>query len=405
VLGTNLQYALLVDYMSSNKSGEGLAVLQSKVAQLEAKQKTQCMGQKMKELMKALEKRIQEIEKKEMETKFEKMQAALENERRDKLFERRDRSLEGERIERQVEKKEMMAALEKKEMMAALENERRDREAALENEKRDRVLEDERRERQAEKKEMMAALEKTEREHQHQIDQLKSEARISQMEQQLLQQQATYTNQGISITQPTIQHTAIVDPVPQRETELLLLQRIQRMELTVKEKERELLPKKEAFIQPISIPNEDITPLQAPDASHKTTTLQLIPHKSAVVPQASKNSSHRPKGPSATIITPSQQQHQVAAALPQGTTNTGKGGAVPLPGDSRTHFFLSHCQSTGGDQTNAIYLELRQLGFNCWYDNRADDLTKEGMRQGILHAAAFLLFLSKGILDRPFCKY
>jgi hypothetical protein len=31
------------------------------------------------------------------------------------------------------------------------------------------------------------------------------------------------------------------------------------------------------------------------------------------------------------------------------------------------HFFLSHCQGTGGDQTNAIYLELRQLGFACWY--------------------------------------
>jgi hypothetical protein len=25
------------------------------------------------------------------------------------------------------------------------------------------------------------------------------------------------------------------------------------------------------------------------------------------------------------------------------------------------HFFLSHCQATGGDQTNAIYLELREL--------------------------------------------
>ena len=39
------------------------------------------------------------------------------------------------------------------------------------------------------------------------------------------------------------------------------------------------------------------------------------------------------------------------------------------------------------------------------YDNRADDLTKEGMRQGIETAAVFLLFLSKSVLERPFCQF
>jgi hypothetical protein len=38
------------------------------------------------------------------------------------------------------------------------------------------------------------------------------------------------------------------------------------------------------------------------------------------------------------------------------------------------------------------------------YDNRAKDLTKEGMRRGIQQAAAFLLFLSEGVLERPFCQ-
>ena len=27
----------------------------------------------------------------------------------------------------------------------------------------------------------------------------------------------------------------------------------------------------------------------------------------------------------------------------------------------------SHCQSTGGDQGNAIYLELERMGFKAWY--------------------------------------
>ena len=39
-----------------------------------------------------------------------------------------------------------------------------------------------------------------------------------------------------------------------------------------------------------------------------------------------------------------------------------------------------------------------------WYDNRADDLTKEGMLKGIEEAAAFVLFLSTGVLERPYCQ-
>ena len=38
------------------------------------------------------------------------------------------------------------------------------------------------------------------------------------------------------------------------------------------------------------------------------------------------------------------------------------------------------------------------------YDNRADDLTKEGMLKGIEQASAFVLFLSSGVLQRPYCQ-
>ena len=80
----------------------------------------------------------------------------------------------------------------------------------------------------------------------------------------------------------------------------------------------------------------------------------------------------------------------------------------------------------------AIYLELERMGFKVsdrllyrmlpplisslilrsavcssrqvWYDNRASDLTKEGMLSGIERAAAFILFLSADVLNRPFCQ-
>ena len=44
------------------------------------------------------------------------------------------------------------------------------------------------------------------------------------------------------------------------------------------------------------------------------------------------------------------------------------------------------------------------MGFKVWYDNRASDLTKEGMLKGIERAAAFVLFLSINVLNRPYCQ-
>ena len=38
------------------------------------------------------------------------------------------------------------------------------------------------------------------------------------------------------------------------------------------------------------------------------------------------------------------------------------------------------------------------------YDNRAHDLTKDGMLKGIESSAAFVLFLSTGVLERPYCQ-
>ena len=45
-----------------------------------------------------------------------------------------------------------------------------------------------------------------------------------------------------------------------------------------------------------------------------------------------------------------------------------------------------------------------RLRSQAWYDNRADDLTKEGMLKGVEESAAFVVFLSTGILQRPYCQ-
>eukprot|EP00935_MAST-01C_sp_MAST-1C-sp1_P000662 g662.t1 len=56
------------------------------------------------------------------------------------------------------------------------------------------------------------------------------------------------------------------------------------------------------------------------------------------------------------------------------------------------------------EQRIPIYLELERMGFKVWYDNRAADLTKEGMLKGIEEASAFVLFLSEGVLQRSYCQ-
>ena len=51
-----------------------------------------------------------------------------------------------------------------------------------------------------------------------------------------------------------------------------------------------------------------------------------------------------------------------------------------------------------------LSVPVHLLALPLQYDNRADDLTKEGMLKGIEQAAAFILFLSPGVLERPYCQ-
>ena len=64
----------------------------------------------------------------------------------------------------------------------------------------------------------------------------------------------------------------------------------------------------------------------------------------------------------------------------------------------------SHFQATGSDQVATLELELQRLGFRSWYDNKASDLTKAGMKDGVSKTGCFLLFLSTGVLARPFVQ-
>ena len=70
----------------------------------------------------------------------------------------------------------------------------------------------------------------------------------------------------------------------------------------------------------------------------------------------------------------------------------------------RDHFFISHAQSTGGDQANLIATNLEKRGAKVWYDQSATTITATSMEDGVRRSVVLLLLLTEGTLSRPFCQ-
>ena len=77
---------------------------------------------------------------------------------------------------------------------------------------------------------------------------------------------------------------------------------------------------------------------------------------------------------------------------------------APPPRGCQWHVFISHKQANAADQVHTMFLELQRRGCEVWYDMDAEDLTKTGMVAGIESSAVFVLFLSDGVLLRPYCQ-
>jgi len=77
---------------------------------------------------------------------------------------------------------------------------------------------------------------------------------------------------------------------------------------------------------------------------------------------------------------------------------------APIPIGYKHHFFLSHKQANGGSQVMALKLQLEsEYGMKCWFD-QDNDPNEAGMEAGINESIVFLLFLTEGVLERPFVQ-
>ena len=59
-------------------------------------------------------------------------------------------------------------------------------------------------------------------------------------------------------------------------------------------------------------------------------------------------------------------------------------------------------QSEASGDVGTLFLLLERLGLHGWRDMNADDLTEEGMRQGVYDSDVFCLFLTNSVLSRTY---
>ncbi len=65
-------------------------------------------------------------------------------------------------------------------------------------------------------------------------------------------------------------------------------------------------------------------------------------------------------------------------------------------------YFLSHFQRNGGAAMLLLKSLLEARGKTCWLDKDAVP-NEDGMMRGVADSAVFLLYLTRGVLTRPFC--
>ena len=363
------------------------------------------------------------VEKKDLEHKMETMQAqahaALERKEREQKMEKNEREQQIKRMSlkrKDRERKQQIKRMEADVMMrAALENEKRDR--LLENEKTQAALEKRDLDQQMTNVAVKAEIEKVTRNIQDMELRLKQEQKDRKVQRQLQELQRLIESQHMhsNVQQRSLAlQSRAADTMQQRarQAEMDAAAAAAQAQLTRREADRQ--KDIEEQMTRASAEGAALTKsVTSPPVHKQQQQIQASTSQEAVLPEANKQQAPVQADMRHQIVTDKQQMHASKTATPQAAAlssspmvaksisqppsnsvmskqNTApkqqevrmsqqqqshtravksrvKTGAVRLPGGVASHFFLSHCQSTGGDQTNAIYLELRQMGFTCWY--------------------------------------
>ena len=77
---------------------------------------------------------------------------------------------------------------------------------------------------------------------------------------------------------------------------------------------------------------------------------------------------------------------------------------VPLPPGCKWHFIICKNEAPGAQAAMNIYYELCLKGYKVWISNNVEGPNANRMREGVQQSAVFLVYLTKGIFTRPWCR-
>ena len=99
-----------------------------------------------------------------------------------------------------------------------------------------------------------------------------------------------------------------------------------------------------------------------------------------------------------------QQRVLRMLAKSSGVPVDSEDGSIPLLAGKQYHFFISHCQATGQDQAHLLCTNLKARGAKVWYDMEMDEITTQGMEDGVRDSMVMIVLLTPLIMSRPFCQ-
>jgi hypothetical protein len=98
-----------------------------------------------------------------------------------------------------------------------------------------------------------------------------------------------------------------------------------------------------------------------------------------------------------------ENPHPPESEAPTDPSTAPRFTMVPMA-ERKFDFFINHCQKSGQDQCGKLALLLKAVGATVWYDMQAQDLTAQGMEQGVRQSRNVIIFLSDDVMGRPFCN-
>ena len=103
----------------------------------------------------------------------------------------------------------------------------------------------------------------------------------------------------------------------------------------------------------------------------------------------------------ARAVQPEAELDMAALLSHDSTRSVSRAYRRDAHGKMRYHYFISHNQREASGDCGTLFHLFETRGVHCWRDMAQENLTEEGMKQGVKDSDIFVLFLTNSMLSRP----